>query len=152
MKEQLPWGPAGPFGTWTVEGTTAAGESYDGELHIGRVNGTGDALSATWKTSMGPLSGLGLLHNGRLLLARIVGEVPSAEAPGIVWYTLTGTGDFDAVWSSGGLDGLIGTGLARGGTPGCLTGSRKILYSGSDGNALPPSSISMSSPREMRFG
>ncbi|MCP3998790.1 MAG: hypothetical protein GY722_27520 [bacterium] len=102
------------------------------------MNTTGDALHASWETSIGSFTGLGLFYSGRLLLSRIPGVVQPGKEPGIVWYTMSGSGDFDAVWSSGPLNGKIGTGSADGGIPGCLTGRRRILYFDPNGNALPP--------------
>ena len=140
MTNQQPWGSNGPIGDWRIEGMTPSGEDYRGRLHIERVNAA-DTLRAQWETDIGVFTGLGLLHNGRLLVSRVPDDKPTNDEPGIVWYTMTGSGDLEAVWSIGELAGQIGTGFTEGGVSGQLPGCRTIHYYLPIGNSSPPLQI-----------
>ena len=126
------WFPDSPLGAWKiVEARTPENERYTGSLLVGRL---GSLLLCQWSTTLGSFSGVGLLHNGRMLVAR---TAQGHERPGIVRYTLTSTGQLDAVWATDQMGGLQGTGIAQpvaptSGTP--QTTCWDVLYYDENGN------------------
>lgn len=97
-------GPAAAQGgVYTVAGTNPGGEGrYGGRM---TVTPRGDAARVVWETGGDPVEGIGVLVDGVL-------SVAYGGACGVVAYTPSGDGDFEAVWATmGGSE--VGTEVAR---------------------------------------
>jgi hypothetical protein len=136
------WGKQGPFGKWKVEGTTAAGDPYNGSLEVVRDS---DELLLNWTLGSGVVkSGIGLMVQGKLVAARCPGPKP----PGIVWYTLTNDWALAAIWTISAYKGLLATGVASPSSSHAIEGTRSITYFDPNGNVQQPANMDLAITRQ----
>ncbi len=136
------WGGEGPAGTWRVKGQSTEAGNYEGQL---TVTACGSLFVCQYDTSADSFIGTGLIHDGRLLVARTKflrsasdsGESSGSERPGIVWYTQAAIGNLEAVWNSPLIGCQIGTGRSTPSDTGRLTGRREIQYFDALGTQYP---------------